>query len=62
MATSLNMTGEAQNFGSKITQLQSESGNSAPDISTSVPMNLPGKLGMLGKVDFPSPVFLVSLN
>ncbi|KAG7979619.1 hypothetical protein I3843_05G139400 [Carya illinoinensis] len=49
VATSLNMTGEAQNSGSKITQLQSESGHSAPDISTSVPMNLPGKLGMLGK-------------
>ncbi|XP_041012105.1 uncharacterized protein LOC121255690 [Juglans microcarpa x Juglans regia] len=49
VATSLNMTGDAQNSGSKITQLQSESGNAAPDISTSLPMNLPGKLFMLGK-------------
>lgn len=62
MATSLNMTGEAQNSNSKITQLQSQSSNSAPDISTSLPMNLPGKLGMLGKVNLPSPVFLIALN
>lgn len=62
VATSLNMTGEAQNSNSKFTQLQSQSSNSAPDISTSLPMNLPGKLGMLGKVNLPSPVFIIALN
>ena len=57
MATSLNMGGDAQNSNSnsKVTpQLQSQSDNPASDISTStsLPMNLPGKLGILGKVNF----------
>nr|XP_023897403.1 uncharacterized protein LOC112009299 [Quercus suber]POE54753.1 hypothetical protein CFP56_50220 [Quercus suber] len=54
VATSLNMGGDAQNSNSnsKVTpQLQSQSDNPASDISTStsLPMNLPGKLGILGK-------------
>lgn len=56
MATSLNMGGDAQNSNSKVTpQLQSQSDNHpASDISTStsLAMNLPGKLSILGKVNF----------
>lgn len=32
-------------------QPQSQSGNAAPDNSTSLPMNLPGRLSILGKVN-----------
>lgn len=54
VATSLNMAGDAQNSNSKpkvTPQLQSQSDNPASDISTStsLPLNLPGKLSMLGK-------------
>ncbi|KAJ7953623.1 DUF936 family protein [Quillaja saponaria] len=50
--TSNNMTGDVQNSNSKITsqpQLQSNSLASESSISLSLPMNLPGKLSLLGK-------------
>lgn len=50
VAASLNVAGDAQDSNSKMnTRSQSESGNSASDISTCLAMNLPGKLNTLGK-------------
>ncbi|KAK3223311.1 hypothetical protein Dsin_010336 [Dipteronia sinensis] len=47
---SLNMGGDSENSSSRVTsQSQSQSGNLAPDSSTSLYMNLPGKLSILGK-------------
>lgn len=71
MATSLNMGGDAQNSNSnsKVTpQLQSQSDNPASDISTStststsLPMNLPAKLSLLGKVNFLPESFVPTLE
>lgn len=56
VATSLNMAGDAQNSSnSKTTEPQPQSANSSADNSTSLHMNLPGKLSMLGKVIFLDP-------
>ncbi|XP_062159235.1 uncharacterized protein LOC133866652 [Alnus glutinosa] len=50
VAASLNVAGDAQNSNCNMTtQSQPESGNSASEISTSLHMNLPGKLSTLGK-------------
>ncbi|EEF37025.1 uncharacterized protein LOC8276467 [Ricinus communis] len=50
VVTSLKMGGDSQNSNSKPPpELQFQSGNSASDNSTSLPINLPGKLSMLGK-------------
>lgn len=54
VAASLNMGGDVQNNPNpSVTTQQPQfqfDNNSASDISKSLPMNLPGKLGMLGKV------------
>ncbi|XP_015894800.3 uncharacterized protein LOC107428728 [Ziziphus jujuba] len=50
VATSLNMAGDAQDSSnSKTTEPQPQSANSSADNSTSLHMNLPGKLSILGK-------------
>ncbi|KAL5759803.1 hypothetical protein ACOSP7_018313 [Xanthoceras sorbifolium] len=47
---SLNMSGDSENSSSRVNpQPQSQSGYLAPDSSTSLHMNLPGKLSILGK-------------
>ncbi|KAH7570273.1 hypothetical protein JRO89_XS05G0079700 [Xanthoceras sorbifolium] len=47
---SLNMGGDSESSSSRVNpQPQSQSGNLAPDSSTSLHMNLPGKLSILGK-------------
>ncbi|KAK4841232.1 hypothetical protein QYF36_001146 [Acer negundo] len=47
---SLNMGGDSENSSSRVaSQPQSQSGNLASDSSTSLQMNLPGKLSILGK-------------
>ncbi|KAF5746609.1 hypothetical protein HS088_TW06G00780 [Tripterygium wilfordii] len=51
VAASLNMNSDAQESANSrmASEAQSQSGNSAPAVRTSLPMNLPGKLSVLGK-------------
>lgn len=58
VATSLNVAGDAQkssNSKDTASQPQPQPGNLGNENSTSLPMNLPGRLSMLGKVSPTSP-------